>query len=67
LRAEAERENKAARSAGASFVALGEPSYPSRLRMIDDAPPPIAVRGHLAIMDRPMMGRWAPATRRPSG
>jgi DNA processing protein len=54
-RAEAEHEIKAARSAGVSFVALGEPGYPSRLRMIDDAPPLIAVRGHLAILDRPMI------------
>lgn len=54
-RAEAEREVKAARSAGVSFVALGEPGYPSRLRMIDDPPPLIAVRGQLAVLDRPMI------------
>jgi DNA processing protein len=36
-------------------VGLGEPGYPSRLAMIDDAPPLIAVRGHLAILDRPMI------------
>jgi DNA processing protein len=54
-RAEAEREIRAARSAGVSFVALGEPDYPTRLRMIDDAPPLIAVRGHRAVLDRPMI------------
>ena len=54
-RAEAEREFKVARSAGVSFVALGEPGYPSRLRMIDDPPPLIAVRGQLAVLDRPMI------------
>src|SRR6202035_539528 len=32
-RADAEREIKAARSAGVSFVALGEPLYPWRLGM----------------------------------
>ena len=30
---------------GVSLVALGEPDYPLRLQMIDDAPPLIAVRG----------------------
>src|ERR1700726_4850246 len=43
------------RSAGVSFVALGEPLYPWRLGMIDDPPPLIAVRGHLAVLDRPMI------------
>jgi DNA processing protein len=54
-RADAERELKAARSAGVSFVALGEPGYPWRLGMIDDPPPLIAVRGHLAVLERPMI------------
>ncbi len=54
-RAEAEREIKAARSLGVSFVALGETGYPSRLAMIDDAPPLIAVRGNLATLARPMV------------
>jgi DNA processing protein len=54
-RAEAERELKAANSLGVSFVALGEPDYPSRLAMIDDAPPLLAVRGHLAVLARPMI------------
>jgi DNA processing protein len=54
-RAEAEREIKAARSAGVSLVALGEPGYPWRLQMIDDPPPLIAVRGHPPVLDRPMI------------
>ena len=55
-RAEAEREIKAASAAGVCFLALGEPGYPWRLAMIDDPPPLIAVRGHLAILERPMIG-----------
>jgi DNA processing protein len=35
------------------FVALDEPGYPWRLAMIDDPPPLIAVRGHLAVLERP--------------
>ena len=45
----------AAQSAGVTFVALGEPDYPLRLAMIDDAPPLIAVRGELAALARPMV------------
>jgi DNA processing protein len=52
-RAEAEREIAAASAAGVTFVALGEPDYPSRLAMIDDAPPLIAVRGKLATLAQP--------------
>jgi len=54
-RADAEREIKAARSAGVTFLALGEPGYPWRLAMIDDPPPLVAVRGHLAVLERPMI------------
>ncbi len=38
-REEAAAELKAARALGVQFVALGEPDYPLRLQMIDDAPP----------------------------
>ena len=38
-REDAERELKAAHATGVTFVALGEPDYPRRLQMIDDAPP----------------------------
>ncbi len=44
-RADAEREIAAALRLGVAFVALGEPCYPSRLQMIDDAPPLLTVRG----------------------
>ncbi len=52
---EAEREIVAARRLGIVFVALGEPEYPSRLRMIDDPPPLIAVRGNPAVLALPMV------------
>jgi DNA processing protein len=52
-RAEAEREMAAASAAGVALVALGEPDYPLRLAMIDDAPPLIAVRGKLATLAQP--------------
>jgi DNA processing protein len=54
--ADAERELRAAEAIGASFVALGEPDYPSWLRHIDGAPPLLAVRGDLAALTRPMVG-----------
>ncbi len=54
-REEAERELKAARARGIEFVALGEPDYPARLQMIDDAPPLIAVRGKREVLARPLV------------
>ena len=54
-RAEAESEIEAARRRGIAFVALGEPEYPPRLRAIDDAPPLIAVRGKLAVLEAPIV------------
>jgi DNA processing protein len=52
---EALREMELARRHGVSLVALGEPDYPSRLRMIDDAPPLIAVRGQATVFNNPMV------------
>jgi DNA processing protein len=49
-RADAERELAAAGAFGVTLVALGERDYPERLRMIDDAPPLIAVRGKLTAL-----------------
>src|ERR1700728_1699488 len=43
-RADADREIAAARKLGVALAALGEPAYPLRLQMIDDAPPLIAIR-----------------------
>ncbi|MDQ2080094.1 DNA-processing protein DprA [Xanthobacteraceae bacterium Astr-EGSB] len=54
-RAEAEREFAAAQKMGVWFVALGEPDYPRRLEMIDDAPPLLAVRGDAGHLSRPMI------------
>jgi len=54
-RAEAEREIEAARRLGAGFVAIGEADYPSRLQMIDDAPPLLAIRGHRGVLAMPMV------------
>jgi DNA processing protein len=51
---EAEQEISTAHRMGARFVALGEPDYPARLRMIDDAPPLLAVRGNADILLQPM-------------
>jgi DNA processing protein len=55
-RHDAERELKAARSLGVELVAWVEPDYPPRLRMIDDAPPLLAVRGNPAALAQPMVG-----------
>jgi DNA processing protein len=54
-RADAEREIKSAQVLAVSFVALGEPEYPLRLQMIDDAPPLIAVRGKLSALAHSMV------------
>jgi DNA processing protein len=54
-REDAEAEFSAARARGISFVALGEPDYPPRLQMIDDAPPLLAVRGKLTVLTRPLV------------
>jgi DNA processing protein len=51
----AEREIAAAHELGITFVALGEPGYPRRLREIDDAPPLLAVRGERAVLERPLL------------
>ena len=52
---DAQAELKAARARGIELVALGEPDYPPRLQMIDDAPPLLAVRGKLAVLARPLV------------
>lgn len=54
-RADAERELAAAKKLGVALVALGEPNYPPRLQMIDDAPPLIAVRGDARALSLPMV------------
>jgi DNA processing protein len=54
-RADAEHELAAAARLGIALVALGESEYPARLRMIDDAPPLLAVRGMIAVLSQPMV------------
>jgi DNA processing protein len=54
-RADAEREIEAAGRLGARLIAVGEADYPHRLAEIDDAPPLVMVRGHLAALGRPMI------------
>jgi DNA processing protein len=49
----AEREIEAAQDLGVTLVAVGEAGYPERLQMIDDAPPLLAVRGHLPVLAMP--------------
>jgi DNA processing protein len=49
-RDEASRELAASARLGVSLVALGEPDYPARLRMIDDAPPLLGVRGKTSVL-----------------
>ena len=54
-REDAARELSAARSHGVRFVATGELDYPQRLKMIDDAPPLLAVRGNVGALALPMV------------
>ena len=43
------------RGIGVAFVAWGEPDYPARLQMIDDALPLLTIRGNAAALARPMV------------
>lgn len=51
----AQSELKRALSAGALLVALGEPDYPAWLAAVDAPPPLIYVKGHLALLQQPMI------------
>jgi DNA processing protein len=51
----AEREIAAARTLGIALIAIGEPDYPERLRMIDDPPPLIGVRGAITTLSSNMI------------
>jgi DNA processing protein len=53
--ADAERELETSRQRGISLIALSEPDYPARLRMIDDAPPLIGVRGKASVLTSHMI------------
>ncbi len=50
--AEIEREVASLDRFGGRFVALVEPDYPALLRAIEDPPPVIAIRGHVALASR---------------
>jgi len=52
---EARAELAASRKFGIAWLAPGEDGYPSRLAMIDDAPPLLAVRGDSKSLMRPMI------------
>lgn len=54
-REEAEREWTQASRLGVTLIALGEEAYPKTLQAIDDAPPLLAVRGHLSCLRRPCL------------
>jgi DNA processing protein len=54
-REDAEREIALAQKLGVRFVALGEPDYPLRLQMIDDAPPLMTIRGNIGALSMPMV------------
>lgn len=51
--AEAEAELETAGRMGASFVAIGEASYPSVLRRMDQPPPLVAIKGEPAVFQLP--------------
>jgi DNA processing protein len=53
--ADAEKEIAALNKRGIALIALGEPDYPPRLRMIDDAPPLLAASGQPAALLSPMV------------
>ncbi len=54
-RDQAEREIEAAQKLGVELIAIGEPDYPRRLQVIDDAPPLIALRGHRSVLSMPVV------------
>jgi DNA processing protein len=54
-REEAAGELAAASKMNVALVALGEEAYPAQLATIDDAPPLLAVRGQLSVLNQPMI------------
>jgi DNA processing protein len=52
---DARAEIAAGKNIGVGLVAPGEPGYPPRLALIDDAPPLLGVRGTLEVLARPMI------------
>lgn len=54
--ASAEKEYNKLKELGGEFVAACEPAYPDTLRMIEDAPPILAVLGHKHLLDKKNIG-----------
>jgi DNA processing protein len=51
-RADALKEMAAVERAGAKLIAWGEPSYPTALAAVEDAPPLLSARGNLPLAER---------------
>lgn len=51
--AEAEAEMAALDAIGATMIFIGTPAYPALLAALDSAPPVLAARGDLGLLDRP--------------
>lgn len=54
--AQIEAEMRAMEKLGGRFLALGEPDYPEPLAAIEDAPPVLAVLGHVGLLHKNIMG-----------
>jgi len=52
-RGDAEREMERAHHLGCLFIAACEPGYPQALRWADGSPPLLAVRGDVAVLEKP--------------
>lgn len=53
---DAERELEAAEKFGARIVGLGEPDYPPLLRLTDQAPPLVSIKGNPEVFSPPSVG-----------
>ncbi|MCF8708588.1 DNA-processing protein DprA [Rhizorhapis sp. SPR117] len=50
-----EREVERVQALGARYLFVGQPHYPHLLAEIENAPPVLMYRGHLGLLDRPMI------------
>ena len=51
----AQREIGAAEKAGAHYLVMGQGLYPRALAELENAPPLLTAKGHLALLDRPLV------------